>query len=68
MEMITFIEEARQSGMKQGFENGMKQGVSQGINQRNMEIAKNLLEQNVDISIIMSATGLKKEEIENLSK
>ena len=52
MEMITLIEEARQSGMKQ---------------EKN-EIAKNLLEQNVDISIIMSATGLKKEEIENLSK
>ena len=48
----TFIEEARQSGMKQ---------------EKN-EIAKNLLEQNVDISIIMSATGLTKEEIEKLQK
>ena len=30
------------------------------------EIAKNLLEQNVDIDVIMSATGLTKEEIEKL--
>ena len=64
LERNTFIEEARQSGMKQGFENG----VSEGMKQEKNEIAKNLLEQNVDISIIMSATGLKKEEIENLSK
>ena len=47
---------------------GINIGISQGITQGKIEIAKNLLEQNVDISIIMSATGLTKEEIENLSK
>ena len=31
-----------------------------------MEIAKNLLSQNVDMDIIMKATGLTKEEIEGL--
>ena len=34
------------------------------INERNIEIAKNLLSQNVDMDIIMKATGLTKEEIE----
>ena len=38
----------------------------EAIQQRNVEIAKNLLEQNVDISIIMSATGLSLEQIEKL--
>ena len=38
------------------------------ITKEKNEIAKNLLEQNVDISIIMSATGLAKEEIEKLQK
>ena len=47
---------------------GINIGISQGINQGKIEIAKNLLEQNVDISIIMSATGLTKEEIEKLSE
>ena len=56
LERNTFIEEARQSGMKQG------------MKQEKLEIAKNLLEQNVDISIIMSATGLTKEEIEKLTE
>ena len=36
------------------------------INERNIEIAKNLLSQNVDMDIIMKATGLTKEEIEKL--
>ncbi len=47
---------------------GINIGISQGINQGKIEIAKNLLEQKVDISIIMSATGLTKEEIEKLSE
>ena len=36
------------------------------INERNIEIAKNLLSQNVDMDVIMKATGLTKEEIEKL--
>ena len=36
------------------------------FNERNIEIAKNLLSQNVDMDIIMKATGLTKEEIEKL--
>ncbi|MCI8777663.1 MAG: hypothetical protein HFI87_00705 [Bacilli bacterium] len=38
----------------------------QGINQRNTEIAKNLLEQRVGINIIVKSTGLSKEEVESL--
>ena len=63
LERNTFIEEARQSGMKQGFENG----VSQGIKQRNMEIAKSMLQENMSLEIIQKITGLTKEEIENLA-
>ena len=63
LERNTFIEEARQSGMKQGFENG----VSQGIKQRNMEIAKSMLQENMSLEIIQKITGLTKEEMENLS-
>ena len=36
------------------------------MRQEKIEIAKNLLEQNVDISIIMSATGLSLEQIKKL--
>ena len=51
---------------QEGINIGISQGINQGFQQRNMEIAKNLLSQNVDIDVIMKATGLTKEEIEKL--
>ena len=53
---------------QEGINIGINQGINKGMKQEKIEIAKNLLEQNVDISIIMSATGLTKEEIEKLQK
>ena len=48
--------------------NATQNGLNLEIEQRNIEIAKNLLEQNIDISVIMNATGLTKREIESLQK
>jgi predicted transposase/invertase (TIGR01784 family) len=45
---------------------GYKQGVEQGNIDAKKKIAKNLKMQNVDIQIIINATGLTKEEIEKL--
>ena len=57
-------------GMKKGLERGMKKGIEQGIeqgeNNKTIEIAKNLLKENIDINVISSTTGLSKEEIEKL--
>lgn len=39
----------------------------EGIKQRNIEVAKSLLTQGVDINIIMNATGLSEEEIRLLN-
>ena len=38
----------------------------EGIGQRNIEIAKNMINKNIDINIISEVTGLTIEEIENL--
>ena len=51
---------------QEGINIGISQGINQGMKKEKLEIAKNLLEQNVDIDVIMSATGLTKEEIEKL--
>ena len=67
-EKNTQLYRATQEGINIGINQGIKQGINQGLQKRNIEIAKNLLEQNVDISIIMSATGLTKEEIEKFSE
>ena len=39
----------------------------QEIERSKKDIAKKLLDNNIDIDIIMSSTGLTKEEIENLN-
>ncbi len=45
---------------------GAKQeGIEQGIQQRNIEIAKSMLNKNMKIEDIMDITGLSKEEINN---
>ena len=53
-------------GLTKGFEKGRKEGIEQGINKRNIEIAKNMLKQNLSIDMISSITGLSIEEINNL--
>ena len=74
----TTIENAKKDGLKQGLEQGINQGLEQGINQgleqgiregissRNIEIARNLVDMNMDISDIAKATGLSIEELKAL--
>jgi predicted transposase/invertase (TIGR01784 family) len=45
---------------------GLKEGIEQGIKQRNIEIAKSMLQEKIDISMISKITGLSKKEIEKL--
>lgn len=49
-----------------GYDRGLEQGIQQGKYEK-IAIIKSLLKQNVDIDIIIKATGLTKEEIEKLS-
>ena len=43
-------------------------GYEQGTKQRDMEIAKNMLESDMSVSEISKFTGLNKNEIEKLAK
>ena len=45
---------------------GKKEGIEEGIQQRNIEVARNMLKENIDILIIEKITGLTKEQIKNL--
>ena len=45
---------------------GYREGISQGKSKEKIEIAKNLLKNNVDISVIASSTGLTEDEISSL--
>jgi len=41
-------------------------GIKEGIEKNKMEVARNLLKENIDINIISKTTGLSLEEIKNL--
>lgn len=58
------IEHAKNEGKSLGIE----EGKSLGIKEKQIEIAKNLLKENVDINIIVKSTGLTKEAIQKLSE
>ena len=53
-------------GMAQGMKKGMKKGIAQGAKEKQIEIAKNMLKENVDKEVISRVTGLSMEEIEKL--
>ena len=66
------IEQGLQKGIEQGIEQGLEKGIEQGLEQgkkeEKVEIAKNLLQMGLSTGRIIQATGLSKEEIENLNK
>lgn len=56
----------RKEAIEEGIQKGLQQGFAQGTYQRNIEIAKSLLQSNVDINIISESTDLSIEEINSL--
>ena len=57
-----------EDGKAAGFEDGEKSGIIKGTNKRNIEIAKNMLKENIDIKTISKVTGLRVEDIQNINK
>ena len=62
--------EARKEGLKEGLNKGLKEGLDKGLKEgeknKSIEIAKNMLKDNVDINIISKYSGLSIDEINNL--
>ena len=56
----------RYSGYVDGKADGMAEGEAKGKNERNIEIAQNMLKENVNIELISKVTGLSIDEIEKL--
>ena len=51
---------------EKGIQKGIEQGLEQGAKQRNVEIAKNLIQNGLDNELISKSTGLSVEEVEKL--
>lgn len=59
-------QEGLEEGLKEGKAEGLKEGVLQGQKERTLTMATNLKSLGVDIDTIVQASGLSKEEIEQL--
>lgn len=60
--IMTLAEELRQEGKREGRQEGRQEGIVMG----KVEIARNMLKLNLDITTIEQATGLSPEEIKQL--
>ena len=53
----------QEAAYEDGFKAGEAKGVEQGIEQRNVEIAKAMLLDGMDIALVVKYSGLSAEEI-----
>ena len=66
MDRVTAINKAKREGIAEGKAQGKVEGLIQGKTENTRKIAKNMLNKEIDISIISEVTGLSIEEIEKL--
>ena len=52
---------------EEGFENGFEEGKSSGKKENQVETARQMLEEKLDINLISKITGMSKDEIEKLT-
>ena len=60
------LSQGKAEGREEGKAEGKAEGISEGKNERNIEIAKSLVRNKVDMSIIVDSTGLTEDEINTL--
>jgi predicted transposase/invertase (TIGR01784 family) len=61
-----FVMSTAEKLIKQGLEKGLEEGLEKGKKEKQIEIAKNMLEENADKSFISKVTGLHTNEIEQI--
>ena len=61
------IKEGIKEGKKEGIKEGKKEGIKKGIEQRNLEIAKQMISEGLEKSIITKVTSLSYRKIEALA-
>ena len=64
--MCEYLDEIENKGIEKGIKQGIEQGIERGEELATVRIAKKFKDSNVDIDIIIKATGLSREEIDKL--
>ena len=66
LDNVNYEIDALDTARKEGIEEGRKEGIEEGRKATTLQVAKNMLEQGVDISIITAVTGLSEAEVGSL--
>ena len=59
-------QEGWQEGIQEGIQEGKKKGIQEGLEKGIQEVASNMFQNNLDISLISKVTGLSQKEIKKL--
>ncbi len=60
------IDTALERGREEGLAEGLEKGMQKGIEQRNVEIARKMLDSGMAVDVVMEMTGLSEETIRRL--
>ncbi len=62
------LAEGRKQGLEEGRAQGLEQGREEGIKEAQLEIAKEMLKNEVEVEMIIKCTGIAKEKLEELKR
>ena len=65
---VTNMSGAREEGKKEGIKKGIEEGIKEGEKNKTIEIAKEMLKEEMEIEKIIKITGLTREEIDKIKK
>ena len=61
------VNKAMKQGLEQGIAKGIAKGIEQGAARRNIEIARAMLKDHVDIKTVAKYSGISEKELQTLS-
>ncbi len=64
--LMTIAQQLEQKGRQEGRQEGRLEGLREGVQEASMKIARNLLENGMDIQSVMKMTGLTEEELKQV--
>lgn len=62
------LEQGKKEGLEQGKKEGLEQGKKEGLKQEKKDIARKMLEEGIDVSLISKITSLTEKELKNLNQ
>ncbi|RPD91196.1 Rpn family recombination-promoting nuclease/putative transposase, partial [Candidatus Pantoea deserta] len=65
-ELMTIAQQLEQIGREKGLQEGLQEGLLEGFREASLKIARNLLDNGMDVLTVMKMTGLTEEEINQL--